>query len=53
MLASNEIVEVFVVVNVGNRLAQASRLASTFGALSLEGAHDQTIAEQELLIEGS
>lgn len=52
MLASNKVVEVLLVINGGNCLAQTSRLASSLGALDLEGADNQPVSEQEFLVEG-
>jgi hypothetical protein len=51
MLASKKVVEVLLVINGGNCLAQTSWLASSLGALDLEGTDNQPVSEQELFVE--
>lgn len=46
MLPRDIIIDVLLIVNCSNRLAQAAWLASTFRALALERADNQAIAEQ-------
>lgn len=53
MLSRHEVIEILDVVNGTDGVAQASRLARVLRGRGLEGADNQPIAQEQLLVESS